>query len=132
MLRLQEKPSEWIKFTAVMGIACNMVVALLWWRGGLSFSSLMMTAFVALVVVLTSMARPFWFRAFYRGGMTVSFSFGQAIGRILLFLLFAILVIPLGLILRLCRKDLLQLKPLPQGETYWRTARNNRNFERMF
>ena len=64
--------------------------------------------------------------------MTLSFQVGQIIGRILLTLFFFLLVTPMGLMLRLLGKDLLRLKRTPDAKTYWRKAKDNRDFDRMF
>jgi hypothetical protein len=63
--------------------------------------------------------------------MTVSFHIGQVMGRILLTVLFVIVVTPMGLLLRLFGKDLLQLKRRPTT-SYWRAAKNANQFDRMF
>jgi MFS family permease len=132
MLRLKENPTEWIKFTAVIGFAVNVVLWLLWWRGRLPLTAPMTAAAFALLAVITAAIRPYMFRGFYRGGMTVSFQIGQVIGKILLTLLFFLFVTPLGLVLRLFGKDLLLLKKAPEEKTYWHAARNDREFDRMF
>ena len=132
MLRLKEKAVEWIKFTAVMGFALNGVLYLLWRKGFVSAMICWLAVAVALAAVVAAMIRPHWFRGFYRGGMTFSFQIGQIIGKVLLTLFFFILVTPLGLLLRLLGKDLLQLKRTPEKKTYWLKGKNNRNFDRMF
>ena len=132
MLRLKEKPIEWIKFTAVIGGGVNAVLWLLWWRHGLLLFVPVIAAVSALLAVITASLRPAWFRGFYRGGMTVSFHIGQTIGKVMLVLFFFFFVTPTGLILRLFGKDLLLLKPSPGEETYWHSAKNSREFDRMF
>jgi hypothetical protein len=132
MLRLKEKPIEWIKFTAVIGLVVNIILWLLWWREGLPIAAPVTTVVIALLAVITASFRPYWFRGFYRGGMTFSFQIGQVIGKILLTLFFFIFVTPLGLLLRLRGKDLLLLKKTPDDKTYWHKGKNDREFDRMF
>lgn len=132
MLRLKEKPIEWIKFTAVIGLVVNIILWLLWWREELPVAAPVTTAVIALLAVITASFRPHWFRGFYRGGMSFSFQIGQVIGKILLTLFFFIFVTPLGLLLRLRGKDLLLLKKTPDDKTYWHTGKNDREFDRMF
>ncbi len=132
MLRLKEHPIEWIKFTGVMGIALNLVLALLCWHGLVSIWISLAAIAGATVAVLCAALRPIWFRGFYRGGMTVSFHLGQTFGQLLLILLFFLMVTPMGLLLRLLGKDLLQLKRKPGKTTFWHPAKNNRAFDRMF
>ena len=132
MLRLKEKPIEWIKFTAVIGVAVNAVLWLLWLRGVLPIAVPFVVMAIAILSVIVAVIRPCWFRGFYRGGMTVSFHFGQIIGKILLTLFFFLFVTPLGIVLRLFGKDLLRIKRTPGEETYWHQAKNSHEFDRMF
>lgn len=132
MLRLSEKPLEWIKFTAVIGVALNGVLGLLWWKGLLPVGVCLVAAGVAISAVITAAFRPHWFRGFYRGGMNVSFQIGQIIGKVLLTVFFFVIVTPMGLLLRLLGKDLLRLKKKPGLTTYWQKAKSSREFDRMF
>ena len=132
MLRLKESPIEWIKFTGVLGIAANAVLALLCWQGLVAAAVSWAAIAVAIAAVGCAALRPPWFRGFYRGGMTVSYQVGQVVGRVVLTLLFFLMVTPMGWLLRLCGKDLLQLKRQPGKTTFWHKARNNRAFDRMF
>ena len=132
MLRLKEKPSEWVKFTAVMGLAPNLVLWTLWWRDLLPLAVPAAVTALALVALVAALCRPRWFRGFYRGGMTVSFHLGQLFGKGLLTLFFFLMVTPLGLLLRLMGKDLLQLKRDPTAKSFWHPAKTGREFDRMF
>ncbi len=132
MLRLKETPIEWIKFIAVIGVAVNAVLWLLWWRHGIPIAIPVATVTIAILSVIAAILRPHSFRGFYRGGMTVSFHIGQIIGKVLLTLFFFLFVTPTGLILRLFGKDLLRLKKTPGEETYWHPAKNSHEFDRMF
>ena len=132
MLRLKEKPIEWIKFIAVIGVAVNTVLWLLWRRGALPVAVPVVATTIAVLAVIAAMVRPYSFRGFYRGGMTVSFHIGQTIGKVLLIVFFFLFVTPMGLLLRLFGKDLLRLKQTPDEKTFWHPAKNSREFDRMF
>lgn len=132
MLRLKEKPIEWIKFTAVIGVAVNVILWLIWGRGALAIAVPLAAVVIAVLFVIAAVVRPYSFRGFYRGGMTVSFHIGQIIGKILLTLFFFLFVTPTGLLLRLFGKDLLRLKQTPGEETFWHPAKGSREFDRMF
>lgn len=123
--KLKENPREWLKFTAVMAVLAS-VLAFLLYRP--IFLPVLALAVVALSICFM---RPRWFRGFYRGGMTASFHIGQVMGRILLTVLFVLVVTPMGLLLRLFGKDLLRLKRT-ETQTYWHTAKNANQFDRMF
>ena len=131
-LKLSEEPKEWLKFTAVMALAVGIATTLLHFRKVLGrpawFGVLIGLGLVLIVCAL----RPRWFRGFYRAGMTVSFHFGQFMGKVLLTVFFLIAVTPLGLLLRLAGKDLLRLKRSANADTYWLPAKTNTRFDRQF
>jgi len=132
MLRLKENPREWQKFVAVMGVVANLIAWLPWWRGHLPLGVPVAVASLALLALVTALIQPQWFRGFYRGGMTVSFQIGQVIGKVMLTIFFFVVVMPMGLGLRLMGKDLLQLKRDRSDKTWWRPAKNSREFDRMY
>jgi hypothetical protein len=132
MLRLKEKPSEWIKFTAVMGLSPCSVLGVLWWKGALPGIFLGANLVVALLLTIVAWIRPHWFRGFYRWGMTFSYHVGQIIGKVMLILFFFIVVTPMALALRLLGKDLLRLRKTSDQSTYWQKAKSSREFDRMF
>ena len=132
MLRLQEKPVEWQKFVAVMGTVANLIVWMMWWRGRIQMTVPLVVAALALIALLASFIWPRCFRGFYRGGMTVSFHFGQVVGKVMLTIFFFVILTPLALLLRLMGKDLLNLKRSSAEQTWWQPAKNNRDFDRMF
>lgn len=132
MLRLSEKPLEWIKFTAVIGVALNGVLGMLWWKVGLPGVVCLVAAVLAVLAVTAAAIRPHSFRGFYRGGMNFSFQIGQVMGKALLTVFFFALVTPMGLLLRVLGKDLLRLKKKPDQATYWQKAKSSREFDRMF
>ena len=65
-------------------------------------------------------------------GTTLFFYLGQAMGTLLLFLFFILVLTPLGVILRLLGKDLLRLKKQQDVDTYWQTTRGTGGHDKMF
>lgn len=131
-LKLKEEPREWLKFTGVMALAGALVAFALLRRRVISREAFVATL-IALVVGLAICAvHPRWFRGFYRVGMTASWHVGQVMGRVLLTVFFLLLVTPLGLLLRLLGKDLLELKRRPDAASYWRVAKKPGPLDRMF
>lgn len=130
--KLKENPREWLKFTAVMATMGIALAALLWRRHLLVTPGFATVASAMVLVVLTCAVRPRLFRGFYRVGMTASFHVGQVMGRILLSMVFIVVVTPLGLLLRLTGKDLLQLRRDRNATTFWRKARPAGPLERQF
>ena len=132
MLRLKEEPNEWIKFTGVMALVVNVVLWTLWYKGKLPIEAPQVAVAVAAITLLTAIYQPRWFRGIYRAGMTVSFQIGQVIGKILLTLMFFLVVTPMGLLLRLSGKDLLQIRNTSNEDEWWHKSKNSREFDRMF
>jgi hypothetical protein len=130
-LKLQENPREWQKFVLV--ITGMLAVGAIWLqlRGVISPGAMLVTLVILHLVIVLALAKPTWFRAFYRGGMTVTFHIGQVMGKVLLTLIFLLVLTPTGLLLRLFGKDLLALRK-PEGPSYWRPAKTNRHFDRQF
>jgi hypothetical protein len=131
-LRLKEDPREWQKHLLVMAFIAEAVVALLFARGRLSGGIFKLAQPVLAAVLACGAIRPRWFRGFYRGGMTANYWVGKIVGRATLTMFFFLAVTPLGLIIRLCGRDLLKLRPRPPGESYWRKSPPASPFDRLF
>jgi hypothetical protein len=131
-LKLQEDPKEWRKFTAVWSIAFPALSYLLARKGVLPLPAFWTVAGVGAGALLLSFFAPRLFRGFYRGGMTGSFYVGQFMGKVILSLVYAFVLIPMSLLLRVMGKDLLDLRRDPSKETYWKPARRPGNFEQQF
>jgi hypothetical protein len=57
---------------------------------------------------------------------------GHVVAQIILVMLFAFVVTPLGLLLRVCGKDLLRLKKGREAVSYWTPSRESGPLDRMF
>ena len=130
--KLKENPREWQKFTGVIAFAICLLAFLLLRRARISREAFAVLAVAAVFVVAVSLFFPRWFRGFYRAGMTISFHIGQVMGSVLLTILFLLVVTPLGLLLRLFRKDLLNLKWDRTAPSYFTPAKFSNKFDRMF
>jgi hypothetical protein len=131
-LRLEENPREWMKFTLVASLFATLVATWLWHRHTLPSVAFQSTLAILASALALCLARPRWFRSFYRGGMTVGFHIGQVVGRVLLALCFLFVLIPIALFLRLQRRDLLELRRNPNATTYWKPARRNEQLDRAY
>ena len=131
-LKLKENPREWQKFTTVIMVLFTAICFTLWRREMVSTTVLSVACAVWGAVLVTAWvyARPF--RQFYRVGMTVSFRIGQVMSAVLLTFFFLLVITPLGWVLRLAGKDLLQLKRNRTATTYWNPSRPSSDFERQF
>jgi Saxitoxin biosynthesis operon protein SxtJ len=63
--------------------------------------------------------KPRWVRPLYVGWMVLVFPLGWLVSRIVLAAVFYGLFTPMGLLLRLCGRDVLLLRPRPEQPTYW-------------
>lgn len=131
-LKLKEDPKEWFKFTIVMVLVVVVITALLIRSKLLPPIALVFVGVFLHFVLMACWVRPYWFRGFYRGGMTVSFRIGQVLGFVWLSIFYLLILTPLGLLLRLAGKDLLALKRVKSLTTYWREAKPPGPFDRMF
>jgi hypothetical protein len=131
-LKLKENPNEWRKFTLSACSAASLFAGLLFWRQG-AFKTWGYGFIAAMVLAaVASVVRPSWFRGFYRFGMTAGHLVGRVMGSVMLTLFFFLALTPMGLLLRVLGKDLLQIKPPESAATYWQKAKTSKNFERQF
>jgi len=130
-LKLKEEPKEWLKFTVVMAVMASVAAVLLHRRKWIGIEALAGIGVAIALAAGVCAIRPRWFRGFYRAGMTASFRVGQAFGWVWLTLFFLVVLTPLGLLLRVFGKDLLEMKRR-KTDTYWRAARTPGGFGRQF
>ena len=123
-------PSE-RSFGLSVGSACLLLAAWLWWRG--SETTWMVFASVGAVLAGFGVVAP----SLLRGPNKVWWRFAQALGwvnsRIILGLFFALVLTPVGIVMRVFGRNPLHGM---QGRTNWRVyplrIRNPRHYERMF
>jgi len=130
-VRLKEDPREWRKSTLLTLLGLAVLSSVLCWRRVVAVptwrAALIGLATVAVVVCL----RPRWFRGYYRVSTRVGFWLSQVLARVVLAVIFAILITPLGFLFRLSGKDSLRLNR-PEGESYWQPAKKCGPLDRMF
>jgi uncharacterized membrane protein len=133
-LRLKEDPREWRRFAWALSGAVALVAALLAYRAPDPSAPAFFGFALAVAVFVTGSLWPRAYRPVYRAAMRFSHAMGQVVGRVLLGLLFVLLLLPLGLILRLSGKDLLQLKTHRgrQVDSYWQPVKPPGPLDRLF
>lgn len=131
-LALQDDPRVWRRFTLTALPAPAGLAVILWWKHLLPTVGLGLWVSALLTLAFLCVARPAWFRGFYRGGMTVGFHVSRALGWVALSLIFWLVVTPLGTLLRCVGHDPLQLRRNPQAPSYWRPPRERHDLDRMF
>lgn len=131
-LQFKEDPREWRKQVWLTLLALIILGGVICWRRVLPLSWWVASLFLFVIVGVLALLKPAWFRGYYRFAMRVGFGLSQALGRFLLVLVFFLLVTPLGWLLRLGGKDLLQLKRPAPNQSYWRDAREPRPLDSAF
>ena len=131
-LHFKEDPAEWRKTTLIGLIGPTVIASILRWRGVVSESFLMAVLILIALAVLCVCLRPRWFRGHYRFTTRLGFYTAQIFGKVVLVALFFLFLTPLGWILRLFRKDLLQLKSPRDQQTFWHPARSDSSLDNMF
>ena len=131
-LNLKEDPGEWRKATLLSLIGPSVLIGILRWRGVVSWTFLAGALALFALVALCACARPRWFRGYYRFGTRVGFFAIQLFGKMVLTAIFFLFLTPLGWMLRLMGKDLLQLEMCRDQQTYWQPARQDGSLDRMF
>jgi hypothetical protein len=131
-LKLKDEPKEWRNFVLVWCAAVSLVTWLLVRKGWAPDQGLKLVGILAALAAAAAVVRPQMFRWLYRAGMTLSFHVGQVMGRVILTVVFFLVVTPMGLLLRLMGKDLLELKRDPAKRSYWKPARKMGSFEQQF
>jgi hypothetical protein len=130
--KLKDNVREWRKFTLVWVLV--FALAAFWneRRGRLSPALFAVVLAGLGIVVVWCWLRPQHFREPYRCGMIFNHRAGQFTGKVLLTLIYMLLFVPLGLLLRVLGKDLLSLRPPRAPVSYWQKARPPGRFDRQF
>jgi len=91
---------------------------------------------IGLIFFILAQARAVSLRPIYKIWMGLAFCLGWVNTRIILLLVYYLVVTPIGLMMRLLRKDILSLRPDKAARTYWlkREIRNSakESYERIF
>jgi hypothetical protein len=131
-LHLKEDPKEWRKAALLGLIGPLAIIGLLRHRGVISANCVAETLALIALAGLVAWVRPRWFRGYYRFTTRLGFYIIQVVGRVALVAVFFVILTPFGCFLRLLGKDLLQLKPPRDKQTFWQAARQDTSLDRMF
>jgi hypothetical protein len=121
------------QFAVIIGIACCVLGALLWWRGKTYYPY----SFVcAAVLFLTGLILPAALKPFHKAWMTLSVLMGWLMTRLILIILFYVILTPIALISRLCGKDFLDKKINKNASSYWvprdKQTDDKKSYEQQF
>jgi hypothetical protein len=128
----QENPKEWRKSALLPALGLAIASSVLRWRHILPIRFWLAILAVVSLLAIAALIRPQLFRRWYRFSQKLGFLLAQFVGRCVLTVFFICILTPVGLLLRLLGKDLLQLKRPPPAATYWRPAKEYNSLERLF
>src|SRR5260221_9953500 len=131
-IKYNENPAAWRKSTLLTILGLTLVSSLLRWRRVMALESWLATLVVLGCVALVACIRPQWFRGYYRFSTWAGFWSSQAVARMLLTVMFILIFLPAGLLMRLCGKDPLHLKRAPGSSSYWCTPKAISPLDRLF
>ena len=122
------------KYGVVMAVALSAAGSLLFWRGG----ELHFIFFAAAAAfLLAGLAAPAALRPVYRAWMMLAHAMGWIMTRAILIAAFFVILTPIGLLLRLCGRDILDVKLDAAGQaSYWKKRdaehAQQRDYEKQF
>lgn len=74
---------------------------------------------IGMALVVAALTVPHLLRASNRGWMRMGELLGHVTNLLIMLVLFALIITPLALLMRLFGRDVLRLKPAPAGSSYW-------------
>ena len=115
-------PKELRKFGLTMGIGLSLASTLLWWRGVEIATDAPVWPWVAgfaLMVLMAALTYPHVLRPIEKVWTAIAEGIFTAITYIVLVLTYFFVITPMGLLLRILRKDVLSLKLERDKDSYW-------------
>ena len=114
----------------MLGVA--LVFSVLRWRHVLNWGNWTVAIVVLATVALVAWFCPGLFRSYYRFSTWAGFYSSQAVARVALAVIFAIVIVPAALTMRLLGKDPLRLRRSARATSYWTSAKPGSPLDRQF
>ena len=128
--RKKSDTKELRNYGIVMTVALAVIGALLLWRGKDHYLVLFA---VAAAFLLAALAAPVALKPVYRAWMTLAGLMGWVMTRVILSAAFVVLLTPIGLLLRLCGKDILDVGFRTAGQdSYWKERDSKKSGQRDY
>ena len=131
--RLKKTPSDWKKYLLSFTSMLSIVVGVLIWKLFITWQTAYVAWSVIGLLLIIGLLSNIVSGAVYRVGMAIGFQIGRVFGALLLFLMFCVVIAPLGLFLRLIGKDLLNLQAFKnlKIKSYWATSKPPGSIDQM-
>jgi hypothetical protein len=117
--------SDYRKLGVSFGILLLLIAGYCWYR---EFASTLYVILAGILLILMGILLPNLLKPLYNGWMSLALAIGYLMSRILLTLIFYLVFTPVGLMMRLLKKDPLERKADPSAESYW-VKRDKRKFD---
>ena len=131
--RLKKTPSDWKKYLLSFTSMLSIVVGVLIWKLFITWQTAYVAWGVIGLLLIVGLLSNIVSNAVYRVGMAIGFQIGRVFGAVLLFLMFCVVITPLGLFLRLIGKDLLNFQAFKnlKIKSYWATSKPPGSIDQM-
>ena len=131
--RLKKTPSDWKKYLLSFTSMLSIVVGVLIWKLFITWQTAYVAWGVIGLLLIVGLLSNIVSNAVYRVGMAIGFQIGRVFGAVLLFLMFCVVIAPLGLFLRLIGKDLLNFRAFKnlKIKSYWATSKTPGSIDQM-
>ena len=131
--RLKKTPSDWKKYLLSFTSMLSIVVGVLIWKLFITWQTAYVAWSVIGLLLIIGLLSNIVSGAVYRVGMAIGFQIGRVFGAVLLFLMFCVVITPLGLFLRLIGKDLLNFQAFKnlKIKSYWVTSNTPGSIDQM-
>ena len=131
--RLKKTPSDWKKYLLSFTSMLSIVVGVLIWKLFITWQTAYVAWGVIGLLLIVGLLSNIVSNAVYRVGMAIGFQIGRVFGAVLLFLMFCVVIFPLGLFLRLIGKDLLNFRAFKnlKIKSYWATSKTPGSIDQM-
>jgi hypothetical protein len=121
-LKFKEAPKGWRVSAKLVALGLVIVISALHTRRQMPTNVWYVLLVVLSLVTVCAWLQRLWFLGFCRLLLRLRFYSGRFIGRCVVVVFFIFILTPLGWVLRLMGKDLLQLKRPHNASTYWHQA----------
>jgi hypothetical protein len=125
--------SDYRKLGVSFAILLLLISGYCWYR---EFASMIYFVLAGALLLVTGILLPNLLKPLYNGWMSLALVIGYFMSRVLLTLIFYLIFTPVGLIMRLLKKDPLDRKADPDAGSYWirreKQAFDPKDIERQF
>jgi len=120
------------KFGIFVGCIFLLIVILMWFYDYSQTLQIILSGFSAYLLI-SALIYPNLLKYFYKFWMGFALVIGGLISRLILIALFFLIITPIGIILKLSGKKMLDIKQNEEKNTYWITKKTKKiNYEKMY